>query len=408
MSQSKEPKRILIFSLQYHPFIGGAEVAIQEITDRIPPSEIEFHMLTLRFNADLPKREKIGNVTVHRIGFAKPGVTTAELRKFPLHLNKHWYQLFAPLYAAQLQREFHFDGIWAMMAHSTGIPAGIFKTIYPEVKYLLTLQEGDPPEHIERIALPVWPLFARAFTTADIIQPISNFLASWARRRGAKGSIEVIPNGVEIKRFSHPFTNEKNILQSKYGKKSDELWLVTSSRLVPKNAVDTVIQALPQVKKEVIFIIAGIGPEETSLRMLAEKLRVEDRVRFLGHVDQKDLPGLLSISDIFIRPSRSEGMGISFIEAMAAGLPVVATHEGGIPDFLFDPVRNPEKQPTGFVVDKDKPEQIAEVVKCILANSKQTTKVTQNARKLVTDTYDWENVAGSMRDLFRRLLRKVD
>src|SRR3989344_2837510 len=62
-------KRVLIFSLAYSPYAGGAEIAIKEITDRIDPKEYSFDMITLRFDRNLPKVQRIGNVTVHRIGF---------------------------------------------------------------------------------------------------------------------------------------------------------------------------------------------------------------------------------------------------------------------------------------------------------------------------------------------------
>src|SRR6478609_6153482 len=170
-------KKVLIFSLNYYPrFIGGAEVAIKEITDRIPVQEIEFHMVTLRFDSNLPKEEKIGNVMVHRIGITRPNPSIADLRKFPLHLNKYYIQIFAARAAAKLHRKYRYDAIWAMMAHATGIPAGIFKKNHPEVKYLLTLQEGDPPEYIEKMMKPVWGLFKQAFARADALQPISTFL----------------------------------------------------------------------------------------------------------------------------------------------------------------------------------------------------------------------------------------
>ncbi|MDP2665464.1 MAG: hypothetical protein Q8P23_02340, partial [bacterium] len=130
----KKVKIILIFSLAYYPnFVGGAEVAIKEITDRISPEEIEFHVLTLRFDSRLPKTEKIGNVVVHRIGFSRPSPTIDDLKKFPLLLNKYWFQFVTALTASRLNRVHHFDGIWAMMAHSCGIPAGIFKTLNSEV-----------------------------------------------------------------------------------------------------------------------------------------------------------------------------------------------------------------------------------------------------------------------------------
>ena len=141
-------KKVLIFSLVYYPkHVGGAEVAIKEITDRIDPSEIEFHMVTLRMDSTLPAVEKVGNILVHRIGFAKPNPTMADLRKFPLHLNKFLFQFAAPFKAASLRRKYSYDAIWGMMAHSTGVPAGLFKTFFPTVPYILTLQEGDHSTH---------------------------------------------------------------------------------------------------------------------------------------------------------------------------------------------------------------------------------------------------------------------
>src|SRR3989344_643163 len=113
-------KRILILSLAYYPrHVGGAEVAIKEITDRLSPEEFEFHIVTLRFDSNLPKTEKIGNVIVHRIGFSRPSPSMSDLKKFPLSLNKYWYQFGAAIVASRLHRRYRFDGTWAMMAHST-------------------------------------------------------------------------------------------------------------------------------------------------------------------------------------------------------------------------------------------------------------------------------------------------
>ena len=82
------PKKILIFSLAYYPnHVGGAEVAIKEITDRIDQDEYEFHLLSLRYDSLLPKQEKVGNVHVHRIGFTRPDVKLEDLKKFPLHFQ---------------------------------------------------------------------------------------------------------------------------------------------------------------------------------------------------------------------------------------------------------------------------------------------------------------------------------
>jgi glycosyltransferase involved in cell wall biosynthesis len=401
-------KRVLIFCLAYYPrFIGGDSVAIKEITNRIDPQDIEFHMVTLRFDSNLPKVEKIGNVLVHRIGYTRSNPSMSDLKKFPLHYTKALYQIQAALKALSLHRKYKYDATWAVMAHSAGVPAALFKLLRPRVKYLLTLQEGDPPEYIERVMRPFWLLFVRAFTEADMVQVISTFLGQWARARGYTGPLEIVPNAVNTKHFSKEYSeDELNMIKIKLNKKENDIFLITTSRLVHKNAVDDVIRALPMLPLRVHFIILGIGPEESKLKKLAEEIGVSSRVQFLGLIDHQEMPKYLRVSDIFIRPSRSEGMGNSFVEAMAAGLPVIATQEGGIADFLFDAKKNPEKPSTGFAVEKDSPEDIARAVGEILGNPEGTKKVIDQARDLAFSKYDWELIARDMRQkVFAKVLQ---
>jgi glycosyltransferase involved in cell wall biosynthesis len=397
-------KKVLIFSLNYYPFVGGAEVAIKEITDRLSPEEFEFHALVPHYDSNLPKQEQMGRVLVHRFGFAKPAATISDQSRFPLKLNKYWYQMRAAAYAEHLHRKHRYDGIWGMMAHAAGIPAGIFKSRHPEVKYLLTLQEGDPPEYIEKLMKPVWGLFKQGFASADALQPISNFLLAWGRRMGFTGTAHVIPNAVDTGRFSKPYTaSELHAARTILGKKEGETLLITTSRLVYKNAVDDVIRALPLLPEKVAFAVCGIGPDEAMLKALAQELGVAERVRFLGQRAHDELPLLLTASDIFIRPSRSEGMGNSFIEAMAAGIPVIATQEGGIPDFLYDAKRNPDKPTTGWAVATDSPQDIANAVSDILARPEKVREVIATARALAIEKYDWNDVALQMKTLFNEL-----
>ena len=402
-------KRILIFSLAYYPkHVGGAEVAIKEITDRISANEIEFDMVSLRFDSTLPKTEIIGNVTVHRIGFTTKNPTMADIRKLPLHLNKLLFQFLAAWEAHKLHKKNHYDAIWAMMAHSCGVPAAIFKIFYPKVPYLLTLQEGDPPEYIQKKMRPLHPLFKRAFTKADFVQTISTFLAQWAHRMGYSGPLEVVPNAVNIKHFSQQYPQtELDTLKKKLGKKEGDIFIITTSRLVSKNGIADTIESLKFLPENYKFLILGIGPLEDELKLKTKNLKLETRVVFLRQVDHKEMPKYLKISDIFIRPSISEGMGNSFIEAMAAGLPVIATQEGGIADFLFDPDRNPNKKPTGLAVNPHDPEGIVRQVKRFLEDKKLRDEIVKNAHELAFAKYDWDKIAGDMKEkVFLPLLLK--
>lgn len=390
-------KRVVIFSLGYFPkHVGGAEVAIREIVERIPENKYEFHLVCLRYDSTLPREEKVGPVHVYRIGPTRENPTMSELKRFPLHYNKHLYQFYAAWYAWRLHRKVRFDAAWAMMAHSCGVPVALFHMV-TKVPFTLTLQEGDPPEYIERIAKPVWPLFKRAFTRARVVQTISHFLADWARRMGTTAPIEVIPNAVNVAHFAREF-QKKEVIEARESltKNPDAILLITTSRLVHKNGIDDVLNALPLLPERVQFVIYGIGPDEDKLKQLCADLALENRVHFMGQVSHEEMPLALKACDVFIRPSRSEGMGNSFIEAMAAGLPVVATQEGGIADFLFDATRNPENPTTGWAVDANSREDIARAVEDILAHPQKVEEVTSTAHNMVEKKYDWVVIAHDM------------
>lgn len=370
-------KKILIFSLAYYPQVGGAEVAIKEITDRVDSAEVSFDMVTLRFGSE-STLERVGNVEVHRIGG-----------------TKILFPLLAAVRAYRLHRTRHYDAWWAMMSYML-LPVVLLRMVGVRLPYALTLQEGDTYGHMfgRLRILPFLPLIRHGFRRAAVVQTISTHLAAWARRQGFAGPLEVVPNGVDTAHFAGERTPHEGVV------------LVTASRLVRKNGIDTVIRALPLLP-EVRFVVLGTGPDEQALKSLAEELGVAGRVEFAGFVPHAELPAHLHAADIFVRPSRSEGMGNSFIEAFAAGVPVIATQEGGIADFLFDAKRNPEQEPTGWAVDKDAPEQIAAAVKEIVADPARVGVVVANARRLAQGHYDWGLVAQAMQEkVFKRVLVK--
>jgi len=393
-------KRILIFSLDYLPgTISGAEAAVQEITDRMSPEEIEFHMVTLYYDSAVPRVGKIGNVLIHRVGlFGKAHASLEERRQCPLHYNKHFFQIAAGIRAYFLHRKYHYDGAWAMMAHGTSVPISIFN-ILTGVPYALTLQEGDPPEYIERTMKPLWPFFKRGFTHANVLQSISYFLADWGKRMGYPHEPVIIRNGANPESINPTFAqSEVEALKKTLGKKEGDVFLVNTARLVHQKGFDTTIHALTLLPPHIKLLVVGGGPDEEKLNMLTREHRLEDRVVFTGQVERSEVSKYRFAGDIFVGPSRSEGLGNAFLSAMACRLPVIATQVGGIADFLFDAKRNPDKGTTGWAVDPDSPEQIAEAVGDVLAHPEGVREVTERARNMVEQEYDWDIVAKKMHE----------
>ncbi|PJE73873.1 MAG: hypothetical protein COV01_03465 [Candidatus Taylorbacteria bacterium CG10_big_fil_rev_8_21_14_0_10_41_48] len=386
-------KRILIFSLVYYPrFIGGAEIAIKEITDRIESDDIEFHLIALRLDSSLPRRERVGNVIVHRVGFSGRLDVSPDSLPRSLHLNKYIFPFFALIKSFTLHKEHRFDAVWSMMANYAGFGALFFKLFHMKVPFILTLQEGDPIEYIKKRVRWVYPVFRMIFTHADVIQAISKYLAQFARDMGAQVEPIVVPNGVDIAHFSETIAeNEITNLKTSLDKKPEDVFIVTTSRLVVKNAVSDIVASLTYLPAHVKLLILGTGYEEKNLKAQVESLGLLDRVSFLGYVSHVDMPKYLKVSDVFVRPSLSEGFGNSFIEAMASGLPVVATAVGGIPDFL----KNKE---TGLFCDVSSPADIARKVEIYIRDTALRDEIIDNALHMVIDHYDWSTVARDMKE----------
>jgi glycosyltransferase involved in cell wall biosynthesis len=383
-------RRILIFSLVYYPrFIGGAEVAVKEITDRISGDDIEFDMVTLRKRA--PSFERVGNVNVYRVGLPWFGKNTKSSRIFPL--SKILYIPLAYLKAVSLHRQKKYDATWSIMASYAGFASLLFKRKFRDVPFILTIQEGDNFERREGVFKP---LFRKIFKIANRIQCISNFLADWSKKMGAECPITVVPNAVDYELFSRSESpEEESALKKKLGKNENDVFLITTSRLVAKNAVNDIIDALKYLPENVRLLILGRGREEQNLKSQISNLKIKNRVQLLGYVAHAEMPKYLHVSDIFIRPSLSEGFGNSFVEAMAAGIPVIATPVGGIVDFLID-------GETGLFCEVKNPRSIAQKVEKLIKDKESREYIIKNARKMAEEKYEWNIIAKQIKEIFQQ------
>ncbi len=380
-------KKVLIFSTAYYPFVGGAEVAVKEITDRLG-NDFEFDLITARLEKNLPRIEKIGKVMVYRLGLGRP------------MFDKLLLPISGAMLAWRLNKKQKYFCFWGIMVTFGSLAGYIFNffqhiTFRKKIPIVLTLQEGDSENHLQYkwaglIALS-WRL---ALWQTNYLTAISNFLLNRARKNGYKGESALVPNGVDVSVFSQKIDQAtKDSVKNRLGKKEGDIFLVTTGRLTHKNGVDDVISALPLLPNNVSFIIIGKGEKGSELQKQANDLGVANRVKFLGFISYVDIPKFFSVCDIFIRPSRSEGFGNSFIEAMSAGIPVIATPVGGIPDFIDD-------KETGIFCSPDNPKSIADTVTYLTNNFDLKEKIIEQARNRVAERYSWEKVSGSMKQVF--------
>ena len=364
-------------------------MAVQEITRRL--AEYECELITTRLSRDLPVRERIGAVVVHRVGLGFGGAW----------LNKVLSPFWGALKALQLMRAGRVDAFWAIMVTYTSGAAYIANILrfWDPVSIVLTLQEGDSEAHLtERHGGLIHFAWKLALRRASFLTAISTHLKDRASRLGYTGHAIIIPNGVDVARFGHPATFEAmDECRERLGFTKDKRIVITAGRLVHKNGVDLIIKALPYLPEHVVFVSLGDGKERGALITLSERCAVADRVRLLPFVTHEELPIYLQLADVFVRPSRSEGMGNAFIEAMMSKTPVVGTAVGGIPDFLTD-------NETGLIAMSDNPKSIAEKIMLLLEDHALRAAVVERAFILTRERYGWDRIAHDMKTkVFDRL-----
>ena len=227
--------------------------------------------------------------------------------------------------------------------------------------------------------------------TTDVVTFVSRYTRGrFAAAFGPRARLEHLPPGVDADRF-RPDPVARQELRARYGL-GQRPTVVCVSRLVPRKGQDMLIRALPDIRRRVdgaALVIVGGGPYEPTLRRLAQRLDVESDVVFTGGVPGAELPAHYAMADVFAMPCRTrgsgldvEGLGIVFLEASAAGVPVVAGRSGGAPETVLD-------GETGRVVDGRSHEEIVTAIADILADPDSAERMGRAGRRWVGEDWSW-------------------
>lgn len=239
-----------------------------------------------------------------------------------------------------------------------------------------------------------------ALRKARGIFPVSHYSARLVMSLGIDQScIEVILNGVDTQRFKPVTSHHDENRQKK---------LLTVARLDLNKGHDRVLEALAILKRQGLtpaYTIVGQGHEEMRLRKMVQYLGLEGQVVFTGFVSENQLPSMYASCDIFVMACREisgrldlvEGFGISFLEASASGLPVVAGSSGGVPDA----VRN---EKTGLLVNPDDPEEIAFAIKRLLTDDSLARRLGNEGRRWTETQMSWEHAAERLINVMQRMM----
>lgn len=169
----------------------------------------------------------------------------------------------------------------------------------------------------------------------DVLITINDEDFRIANRKFKAGRVVEIPGaGVEIGRFDY---NEqyRNQIRRELGITSEKVMLLSVGELNNNKNHQIILKALNTLKNNnIVYVIAGIGDKKNYLESLAEKYGIENQVKLIGY--KKDIEKYYSAADIFVFPSKREGLSFAGIEAMAAGLPIVGSNIRGVKDYVYE------------------------------------------------------------------------
>jgi N-acetyl-alpha-D-glucosaminyl L-malate synthase BshA len=227
---------------------------------------------------------------------------------------------------------------------------------------------------------------------SDGVTAVSEFLAGMTREElEVSGPIEVIPNFVDLEQYSPDQAD-----RSAFAPPGDAI-LMHMSNFRPIKRVLDAVRVLERVNRSrpAVLLMVGDGPERTAAQALARRLGVEDRVRFLGQRDSAE--SLLAMADLFLLPTELESFGLSALEAMACGVPVIGTDAGGLPEVVCS-------GETGVLLPVGDVEAMARTALEILGDPDRRRAMGAAARRRAVEHFGVERVVGQYEAFYERVL----
>jgi len=359
--------------------VAGTEMATYNIAKRLNNHEV---IVITSLDKGLPSESIMDGFKVCRI--YRPGKNNkiGVLLSAPLF----WISIFFKLWKLKPDLV-HFQGL------STGI-IGIFSKKLLKIPYIVWVRGSDLylPNPIMKL------LHKTIFENASAIIVLTEHMKKTIKKIKDK-EVYVIPNGVDLSKFT--VTENKNNIRRELDMPLNKTILITVGRLYPVKGVEYLIKSINLLKEtnnNFKLLIIGDGAERNNLEKLSEELNNKDYIEFRGKIPNEEIPLYLRASDIFILPSLSEGFPNALLEAMASGLPVVATKIRGLNEIVEDGVN-------GFLVNPRSPEEIANKINHIIHNNVLSERFSQN-NKIKAKKYEWEIIIKKLNDIYERSLNE--
>ncbi len=401
------PVRLVLLTTYYHPVIGGVETHARQIAAALRQRGLDVTVVTRRLEDSMPQPPRLDDVPIERVGprggrtrFAKwsllPFAFAALARRTPPP-----NVIFCPDYRG--------IGIAALAASAWRRCPVVLQAATPGA---LSCESWDPDLTRYGIAPDgwlgrglKWPV-RRIYTSATMYTCISREIYDEALRSGVSSDrLQYIPHGVDTKQFQPASPEERRRQRAALGWAAERPVCLFVGRLsVEKGVLDLLAAWATMTHRDARLVIAGPDMPGHSLdagaraRAFVAREGLQDRVTFTGPAT--DVAALMQAADVFVQPSHYEAFGISAIEALACGLPVVATRVGGMVDYLVH-------EKNALLCAQQSPAELAHAIDRLLDDTTLRHRLATSARDTAVRLFDQEKIADRYSSLFRELAQGI-
>jgi len=383
---------------------GGMNVYVRQVATQLGARGIAVDVFTRRSDATLLEVESFA-----------PGVRLVQIEAGPpLHIEKEAMPPLTEAFAQGIEAFRAREGVAYDVIHShywLSADAGdrlAQNWDVPHTAMFHTLGDVKLRARASEHELPV-----RLETERRLVHRLDRIVAATEHERQLLRQIyrvpaqhvSVIPLGVDLGRFQ-PVTDEARAeARERLGIPAGERVVLAVGRIEPLKGLDILIRSLALMSDRrgvSIHIIGGddrAAPEIARLTSLAREQGVAEAVRFLGSRSHEELPDYYHAADVVVMPSFYESFGLVAVEAMASGVPVIASRVGGLASTVAD-------GRTGYLIAWRCPEPFAEKIELLLANEELRLALGRAARERMVASYSWSGVAESVAALYEELVEQ--
>ncbi|MCX6175617.1 MAG: N-acetyl-alpha-D-glucosaminyl L-malate synthase BshA [Ignavibacteriales bacterium] len=366
-----------------YPTYGGSGVVATELGLALASLGHQVHFISYAIPHRLNKFFE--NVFFHEV----------ELSTYPLFEHS----LYDLALTSKMLEVIEFESLDLMHVHyaiphavSAYLARQVLRRSKKDLKFITTLHGTD----ITLVGLEpsFMPLVKFSIEESDGVTAVSRFLKEKTLTNyNIEKDIEVIYNFIDIEKYK---PKESELFRKHIAPCGEKVLVHTSNFRLVKRVADT-IRVLDKVRKEVPtkLVLVGDGPDRSDCERLTRELDLQKDVIFLGKQD--GLTEILNAADLFLMPSQSESFGLSALEAMACGVPVVSTSVGGLPELNIH-------NETGYIAEIGDIDRMAKYAVELLTNEKRYKSFSKNSRERAVKNFDKNLIVPKYVDYYEKVL----